>query len=178
MHTDDPLMTMSASSPSQQQRRLSNSLNGSLLGRGFLGSHKEIAEMVQDPMMGELQAGGPHRGGGRNQLRKKKLLGPIIPGSGRQTSAGGASSGNGSPVRQRGGSDSLGGAAEAERSPSSEQLEQLEARPSTELMGPLDPEGIHNYLLPGMYDMVMSDPSRLLIFYTFAPDSEKVGSQD
>ena len=136
--------------------------------------------MVQDPMLAELQAGGTRGrsgGGGRNQLRKKNLLGPIIPaGSGRQTSAGGAaSSRNGSPVRQRGGGDGLGGAIEAERSPSSEQSEQLEARPSTELMGPLDPEGIHNYLLPGMYDMVMSDPSRLLIFYTFAPDSEKVG---
>ena len=40
------------------------------------------------------------------------------------------------------------------------------------MLGPVDPEGIHNYLMPGMYNMVMSDPSRLLIFYTYAPDSQ------
>lgn len=44
------------------------------------------------------------------------------------------------------------------------------------LTGPparLNIQGIHNYLLPGMYNLSLADPSRLLIFYTYSPDNEQ-----
>ncbi|KAL6755881.1 hypothetical protein V8C86DRAFT_160826 [Haematococcus lacustris] len=38
---------------------------------------------------------------------------------------------------------------------------------------PMDPEGVHNYLHPGNYDISVWDPSKLLIFYTYTGDKEK-----
>lgn len=42
------------------------------------------------------------------------------------------------------------------------------------LMGnmPLDPEGVHNYLHPGDYDISLTCDSHLLIFYTYTGDRE------
>ncbi|KAG1665338.1 hypothetical protein FOA52_011752 [Chlamydomonas sp. UWO 241] len=41
-----------------------------------------------------------------------------------------------------------------------------------EALGPGDPARIHNYLLPGQYDVLLRDPGYTLIFYTFAPDNQ------
>ncbi|GAX81428.1 hypothetical protein CEUSTIGMA_g8858.t1 [Chlamydomonas eustigma] len=40
-------------------------------------------------------------------------------------------------------------------------------------LGPVDRDGIQNYLLPGLYNLQLSDPSMLLIFYTYSPDNEQ-----
>ena len=95
----------------------SPSVGASLLGRGFLGTHREIDEMVRDPSAF-----------GGNSKRK---LGPIGGGG-----HGGVLGGSGGMIPS-----SLGGGGGGER-----EAARLQALST---FGPPDPEGIHNYLLPG-----------------------------
>ncbi len=37
---------------------------------------------------------------------------------------------------------------------------------------PMDPEGIHNYLFPGDYDLRLLGGDKALVFYTYATDTE------